>query len=296
MNPYPKIKAIAPYFGGKRTIAQAIIEQLGEHRSYWEPFAGSLAIVLAKKKSSAETVNDLHGDVVNLARVIASYDGPTLFERLSRTAFCESIHQDSHEKLASMDLSNLDRAYWYFIESWMGRNGVAGTRASNSAFCVRYTSNGGDPATRFRNAVDSIPAWALRLRDVWILQRDAFEMLERIEDKAGTVIYCDPPYVQKGAKYLHDFAAEDHERLATLLSRFQKTRVVVSYYQHPRLDSLYRNWSVLPVKATKSLCNPGMRDQQGAVEAPEVLIINGPINDTKLDSGSAASDPAEALT
>ncbi len=51
-------------------------------------------------------------------------------------------------------------------------------------------------------------------------------------------IYCDPPYLVKGAKYVHDFTDSQHEDLAKLLRRFKHTRVVVSYYEHPALDEL----------------------------------------------------------
>ena len=37
-----KIKAIAPWYGSKRTLAPRIINQLGPHTTYVEPFAGSL--------------------------------------------------------------------------------------------------------------------------------------------------------------------------------------------------------------------------------------------------------------
>jgi site-specific DNA-adenine methylase len=43
-----KIKAIAPWYGSKRTLAPRIINQLGPHTTYVEPFAGSLAVLLAK--------------------------------------------------------------------------------------------------------------------------------------------------------------------------------------------------------------------------------------------------------
>lgn len=271
-----KIKAIAPWFGGKRTLAPEIVRAIGTHTAYWEPFCGSMAVLFAKPESPSETVCDLHRDVTNLARVVASDQGPDLFDRLQRTAFSESLFAECREQLQT-DLEPIDRAYCFFVEAWMGRNGVAGTRSSNTAFCVRYTSNGGDPAIRFASAVNSIPDWARRLRGVTILNRDGFEVLERIEDKGGTAIYCDPPYLVKGAKYLHDFANNDHKRLADLLKRFRRTRVVVSYYDHPELESLYGgNWSKQHLKASKAMVSSGMRDSKGTVEAPEVLLINTP--------------------
>lgn len=272
-----KITAILPYFGGKRTMAPAIVRELGKHSCYWEPFCGSLAVLLEKPTVNSETVNDLNGDVTNLAKVIASDDWSILKDRLTRTHFSQGLFHESRERLAAGKCpDNVDRAYCFFVESWMGRNGVAGTRSSNTAFCVRYTSNGGDPATRFGSAVESIGSWHERLRGCVILEEDGIELCGRIEDKPGTVIYADPPYLVKGAKYRHDFSDDDHQRLATALARFTKTRVVVSYYEHPRLTSLYQGWTVRQIDANKAMVNQGMRDSGGAVKAPEVLLINGP--------------------
>jgi len=271
------IRSIAPWFGGKRTLASEIVKELGEHRSYWEPFCGSLAVLFAKPPSSGETVNDLHGPLTTLAKVLASDECPNLYERLLRTTFCEKLFRDVRQRMADgTAMTDLDVAYCFFVESWMGRNGLAGMRTSNTAFCVRYTSNGGDPSVRFRSAVDSIPGWHQRLRGVWILQRNAFDLLERVEDKRGTVIYCDPPYVTKGASYVHDFKPEDHARLAVLLRRFKETRVVVSYYDNEHLAEWYPGWTKRALKATKAMVNQGMRDKAGRTDAPEVLLMNGP--------------------
>lgn len=57
-----KITALLPWGGSKRTLAARIIHQLGPHRCYWEPFCGSMAVLLAKELATMETVNDLHGD------------------------------------------------------------------------------------------------------------------------------------------------------------------------------------------------------------------------------------------
>jgi DNA adenine methylase len=245
------IGAIVPYFGCKRMQANGIIEQLGEHQAYWEPFAGSLAVLLAKTPCRMEVVNDLNRGLVNLARVVQDDTySVKLFDRLNRTVFCRELyHEASHylqmeaaeradktPRLQCWSMENdLGHAYHYFVVSWMGRNGLAGTEKEyDTGFCVRYTSNGGDPAVRFRNAVESIPNWWQRLRGVTILNEDAFDVIERVEDKQGTVIYADPPYFDKKGKYLHDFqptATTPDCRLA--LRRFFKTRVVVSLLRPP---------------------------------------------------------------
>lgn len=284
MTTIPTIAAIAPWFGGKRNLAPEIVQEFGPHRAFWEPFCGSLAILFAKDPATMETVNDLNGDLVNLARVVQDDAlSVKLFERLFRTACGEDIHRVAAERCKSRgripagEDPDLERAFDYFVCSWNGRNGVAGTMSYNQGFCRRFTKNGGHAAKRFASAVESIPDWWERLRLVTILNDDAFELLPRIEDAEGVVIYCDPPYLEKGSKYVHDFEGNDHARLAEQLARFKRTRVVVSYYDHPRLAELYpsKRWTKRRLKATKALVNQGMRDKGGSVEAPEVLLING---------------------
>ena len=278
-NPKMTIRALAPWFGGKRNMAPVIVKLLGKHRVYWEPFCGGMSVLLAKPPCVMETVNDLHGDLTNLARVIQREDmAVALFNRLARTLMSEQLFHEAAERYHKRGYGgdgepDVDTAYDYCLCAWLGRNGVAGTLSYNQGFCVRYTANGGHAAKRFQSVMESIPAWYNRLRNVTILCRDAFELLPRIEDKAGTALYVDPPYLVKGAKYVHDFAPQDHERLAKLLHRFEKARVVLSYYQHPKLAELYPDWAQHKIEVSKALAHQGSRGQNG-VKAVEVLLVN----------------------
>lgn len=270
-----KISAIAPWFGSKRTLAPRIVKELGQHRAYWEPFCGSMSVLLNKPVVSTETVNDLHGELINLARVIRDrINGPKLYRRLRRVIVSPAAQAEATAQLGHGD--PVDRAENYFVHSWLALNGVAGTAQNNANFCRRYTSNGGSPAKRFNSAVSSLPAWRRRLSNVVVLNEDGIALLERIEDKIGTVIYADPPYLVKGAKYEHDFASADHQRLAAALRRFTRTRIVVSYYDHSHLAELYPGWTKVDCSMTKSLVSQGKRDKGNDTKAPEVLLINGP--------------------
>lgn len=279
-QPDMKITSLAPWFGGKRNLAPRIVAELGKHAAYWEPFCGSMAVLLAKPPCAMETVNDLHGDLINMARVVRDPDnGPRLYRRLRRVMMAKPLHTEAAEVIRKNISSNddpVDRAEAYFVGSWMGRNGVSGTRGYNFGYCIRYTKNGGHAATRFAGAVASIPAWRRRLRAVNILSEDAFGLLERIEDAHSVAIYADPPYMEKNAKYVHDFDSSDHDRLAKALSRFKKTRVIVSYYQHNRLAELYPGWTQVSINVSKAMASQGKRDATNDVRSVEVLLINGP--------------------
>ena len=303
-----KIRAIAPWFGGKRTLAPDIVTELGPHTQYFEPFCGSMAVLFAKDPSQKETVNDLHGDLINLARVIADLAvAPLLYDRLVRLPFSEDLLQHARTVLESASppdlrspatLAMLERAYWYFLASWMGRNGTAGTERLDYQIAVRWTKGGGSPTIRFHNAVESLPAWHRRLLNVVILKRDAFKIIDRFEDVEGTAIYVDPPYMAESrsgltrksgatSRYLHDFASsggsllgghDDHARLAEILASYKRARIVVSYYDCPRLAELYRGWTVIDKHRQKNLLMQGRHHARGprTLDAPEVLLLNGP--------------------
>lgn len=275
------VTAIAPWFGSKRNLASIIVDEIGDHRVYWEPFGGSLAVLLAKPVCVMETVNDLNGELINLARVLKDETAAIeLYGRLNRVVFHEDLFREAAERFKSRgrapagDSLDVDRAEDFMVCSWFGRNGVAGTDSYNQGFCVRYTANGGHSATRWLSVLKSIPEWHFRLRHVTVLNRDAFALLEKIRDEPGTAIYCDPPYLVKKAKYVHDFEDLDHERLATALRRFVYAKVVVSYYADARLGDLYPGWRSREFEVTKSLANQNRRDEEGSIKAVEVLLCN----------------------
>ena len=68
---------------------------------------------------------------------------------------------------------------------------------------------------------------------------------------------------------------EDHARLAAALHRFQKTRVVVSYYDDPRLVELYPGWQTHKISVSKALAHHGQRGKSNG-RAVEVLLVNQP--------------------
>lgn len=72
MNSY-KIKSPYPYFGAKSKVAQTIWQGFGDIDNYIEPFAGSLAVLLANPNHpKLETVNDINCHIVNFWRAISN--------------------------------------------------------------------------------------------------------------------------------------------------------------------------------------------------------------------------------
>lgn len=295
MSEWMKIKALAPWYGGKRTLAPRIVQELGDHKQYFEPFCGSAAVLFAKNPVRNETVNDLHGGLICIARVVSDeHWAVTLFDRLQRTLFSEDLLLRAQDYLESVDppldcllSQHVEYAYWYFLASWMARNGVAGQDRVDFQAAVRWTAGGGSPTIRFQSAIDSLPAWHRRLKNVVILCRDAFKIIPKFEDSAATAIYVDPPYPKDTRSstqgYKHDFADpagglfdDQHAQLADMLKAYGKTRIVVSTYDCEEYRELYRGWTFVDCSMLKNLAAQNARGSNSKSVAPEVLIVNGP--------------------
>ena len=62
------IRPILRWPGRKTRMLKHRLPLIPEHVCYCEPFAGSLALLLAKPRSQVEIVNDMNGDLVALYR------------------------------------------------------------------------------------------------------------------------------------------------------------------------------------------------------------------------------------
>jgi DNA adenine methylase len=282
------IKCVAPWYGSKRRMADRIVTELGKHSAYWGLCCGSLAVEMAKDPCDHEYVVDLHGDLINLCCVLASDLCVDLYSWLSTVVPSDDMFEQARniiehqppqhaDSVEQVDESHMRRAGWFLVFSWVGISGFGGTD-SKIRYAMRFTTGGGSQGARFRNAVESIPAWHRRLRHIHPLRKNVFEILERIPDAAGVAVYFDPPYVDKSESYQHEFTEGDHRRAAELLSRLDQTRVVISYYDHPLVRELYADdarWRIEDCSQQKSLSLTNRRGATAGV-APELLLVNGP--------------------
>lgn len=267
-----KVTAIAPWFGSNRMLASRFAEELDGCKWVGVPFAGGMS-ELAHIKARTILVNDIHRHVVNLARVIADPEmRPELIRRLDRKAFHPDELKAAQQRCASAEPNgvDLDAATDYFVCVWMGRSHIAGI---NHEFMgrpsIRWNSNGGDSAVRYRSAVRGLVAWSKIMRRCTFETMDFAQFITRCEDAENHGIYCDPPFPGPGERYKFTLTPERHHELARILSAFKKTRVVCRFYDHPAVREMYPgihwNWTHLD----------GGRKQSND-KAPEVMIVNKP--------------------
>lgn len=235
------LKPPLSYFGGKTILAPQIAALLPEHRHYVEPYAGSLAVLLAKDPSPCETVNDKDEVLVTFWRVLRTR--PTEFIRACALTPHSRAEYDACVNLDADDELELARQVW--IKLTQGRSGrlkrtgwrhyidPAGTNLGMPGYLDSYVE-------RMAPAVE-------RLHNVSLECREALDLIDRYGSCLDVLLYVDPPYL--GSTRANDNAYrcemrtdDEHRQLAEALHA-ARAAVVLSGYASPLYDlELYPGW------------------------------------------------------
>lgn len=248
------------YYGAKTSLAPTIVSMFPEHRRYVEPFAGSLAVLLAKPQAPLEVVNDLDHNLMTFWKVLR--DRP---EELARVCML-TPHSRVERNLAKhipADASDLERARLVWSALVQGRTGTL----ANTGW--RHTKSAVD-GRMLRSYVQRIERVAERIRDVSLECRPAVEVIAEYGAEESNLIYADPPYL--GSTRRHNYKVEmtgekAHRELGEVLHGCKAT-VVLSGYHSGLYDSLYGDWFRVELAATT-----GQGSIQG-IERTEVLWSN----------------------
>lgn len=230
-------------------MADEIAARLPAHGHYVEPFAGSLAVLLAKNPADMETVNDIDGDLMNFWRVLR--EQPDEFIRA-----CALTPHSRAEYVLSFDrgpyLSDLERARRTWICITQGRG--ATLLSSGWRHYVKPRGSTGMPdyldayVTRMGAAVE-------RLRHVSLECQPALQLVRRYGAHRDVLLYVDPPYLAAtraggtSKRYANEMMAEaEHtELLGALLDC--KSSVMLSGYPSELYDTALGDWHRIEFKA-----------------------------------------------
>lgn len=280
-----RTKTLAGWFGSNRLLSGRVGVELGKLDWCAVPFCGGCP-ELPTINTRAGVAADLHRHIINLARCITDN---VAFLNFRDLVDARLFHPDEmaaakqrcneREKVVSLftaaipiasDMGKPDPEWAadYFVTVWMGRGGHAGKKTEFSqSIATRWTAGGGDSAIRYRSAVASLPGWRKALNRWSFECRDAFDIIDRVKDAPGYGIYCDPPWPDAGHEYKHGFSDQQHERLADRLAKFQHTRIVIRYGDHPLIQHLYPESRWTWLRQTSRAQTNG--------DVAEVLILNG---------------------
>lgn len=258
-----------PYYGSKQTLAPAIAELFPAHDHYVEPYAGSLAVLLAKKPSRMETASDLDGDLMHFWKTLR--DQP---EELERVCALTPHSRAEYEAARDADLEalpDLERARLVFVRLTQGRAGTM-RRTGWRHFQNPAGSSSGMPRY-LAGYVSRLGAVAERLAMVTLESRPALDLIDAYGRHDGVLLYVDPPYLgtTRARNYLHEMGSEaEHRKLAEHLAACRAT-VVLSGYHSDLYDRLYGLWHRVELEAHTG-------QSTGYQARTEVLWSNTPFN------------------
>lgn len=255
------------YYGGKTTLAPVIADLLPAHEHYVEPFAGSLAVLLAKKPSRAETVNDLDGDLVTFWRVLR--DQPEELERV-----CTLTPHSRAELAVAADLEvadDLERARRVFVRLTQSRANSMKQTGWRYGRTINKVM-----ATHTVDLVRHMAPAGMRLRNVSLESRDALDVIRDYGSEPTACLYVDPPYLgsTRATNYRVEMTADDaHVALADALNECEAS-VVLSGYDAPLYADLFDGWHRTNLQGATIL--------SGDTDRVEVLWSNRPLGEPGL--------------
>lgn len=231
-------------------MAPWLMQFFPPHRVYVEPFGGAASVLMLKPRSRAEVYNDLDGDVVRIFRLLRD---PGSALELQRRVALTPFARDEFERSYETPDDDLDAAHKLIVRSFMGHGSDSATRGCRTGFRAKISDGGRVlPSAEWSRWSDSIPAFTDRLRGVLIENRDAAEVIARM-DSPSTLFFIDPPYVHstrsaltgrsgKTHGYRHEMDDEAHRALADLLHQVRGMVVLCGYPSPLYDDELYPDW------------------------------------------------------
>lgn len=232
-----EMRQVLKYPGAKNRIADWIIGFMPKHDVYLEPFAGSLSILLNKPRSHIETVNDLHGEVVNFFKVLR--DTPQeLIQRIALTPYSREEYDRSY--LDTSCENSVEKARQFCVRCWMG---FGCSNNYHSGFKSGQQTNSPNPAKAWAELPYTMRLVAERLKGVQFENLPAIDLIRRY-DTPDVFIYADPPYfpgTRKGYLYKHEMTEQDHiDLLETLLTN--PGMVMISGYDNELYNQYLKGW------------------------------------------------------
>lgn len=268
------------YYGSKNGMAADLVAMMPAHRGYVEPFAGSLAVLLAKPPSPFECVNDLDKSLMTFWRVLRDQ-----VEDLERV--CQLTPHSRSEYQAAWpppdDAGDLEIARRVWIKLSQGRGGQM--RPTGWRYHEITRGRGSGMPVTLNGYVGRFAAAAERLKNVSLECIDALDLIRRYGRDIETLIYADPPYLgttRSRTGYAHEMhLGHEHEELAAVLHEC-KAAVMLSGYPSDLYDDLYGGWHRYEINAYTGQGNGG----DGA--RVEVVWSNRELDHGRLDFGTPA--------
>jgi DNA adenine methylase len=246
-------KALTPplkWHGGKYYLAPKIVALMPRHLHYVEPFAGGLAVLLARDPTDqrlwagtdgstggvSEVVNDKSRELTNFWAVLQDVG---LFQEWHRRLQCTPLSRREWDAArAFLDANpvpadcraSVEHAEAFFV---CCRQSLSGRMRGFTSLTRNRTRRGvNGNLSEWLGAVEGLPSVHERLRQVVVENMDALDLIRR-DDEPTTLFYCDPPYLHATrattGEYAHEMSDQDHGNLLGVLASLRGKFMLSGY-------------------------------------------------------------------
>ena len=187
-----------------------------EYVAYAEPYAGMLGVLLNRPKSGVEIASDLNDRIINWWLMVRDKT-EELIEKVTWTPCSEKLFYEYYDTID--EGSDIERAVKLQVVLTHSR-----MQSDNRRYFGFRISRGS--SKNYEHTLSQMRLLRERIKHVTLLNRDAFDILERLSKESHMVIYCDPPYATADTSL---YRVDEVRDLTTLL-KDQKSKVAVSGY------------------------------------------------------------------
>jgi DNA adenine methylase len=266
-----RTKPILRWPGGKTRHLKHILPLITPHRTYCEPFAGGLAVFLAKERSQIEVINDINGDLVALYRNVQYHVDAIV----SEIEFALNARQNMVDYRAQRGLTEIQRAGRWFVcnkISWAGNGSSFGCQGAH--------------ASR-RNAMDAVLALHERL-DRTVIEQLPFDRCVKNYDRKDTFFFFDPPYLDANPGAYRGWSKEEMQHLREVLDGL-KANWVLTVDDSKETRKIFAEFQLRQISTFNKIKNVRLA---GASIMRELLITPAKARNRRPFSSKAGSPPA----
>lgn len=238
---FEKAKPVIGWPGGKTRLLKYILPKIPEHTVYVEPFAGGLAVALAKPASHVEVINDFNGDLIAFYRN-AKWHLDALIEELDLVM---NSRREFEDYLQQPGLTEIQRAARWFIRNKLSFGGMGETFAISRS----------QPLSSRHRRIASIHALARRF-DRTAIENRSWEKILDLYDCPDAFFFMDPPYLDSGGKAYDGWS---EFQLQAFCSRVQKLKGawMVTFQDCPQVRSMLAGYDLKAITRANGINRKG---------------------------------------
>ena len=251
------VQPIIPWIGGKRRLAELLINRFPAHTCYVELFAGGAAVFFMRSPAEVEVINDVNGELVRLYRVVQRHLEE--FVRQFKWALSSREVFKWLQDTPPETLTDIQRAARFFYLQQLAFGG----KVDGQTFGTATTA----PPINLLRIEENLSAAYLRLANAYI-EHLSWEACLAKYDRPHTLFFADPPYWQTEG-YGVPFPWAQYELLAERLGDL-KGKAVVTLNDHPDIRALFGRFEMETVDIDYTVGGAGAK----AVARRELIIYS----------------------